>query len=86
MNTGIRNMLDLSTAHMPSEEPDFGGHRVTKHEYGFIVFVPGSDVLWDRGTPQWLHPCMKRAQEEGCILINFDRDAGIVDGLPCWEW
>ncbi len=77
----IENMLDLSTAHMPSEKPDFGEHRVIEHEYGFIVFV-NTEVQ----APEWLEPLMELARTHGCILICFDRDAGRHDGLPSWDW
>ena len=74
-------MLDLSTAHAPSDSPDFGELRVARHEYGWIVFVqPASNA------PAWLTPIHVLAVQNDCILINFDRDGPCVDGLPTYEW
>lgn len=35
----LERTLALSTAHIPVGNPDFGGARHVRHEYGFIVFV-----------------------------------------------
>ena len=71
MKSHIRAMLDLSTAHVPGPEPDWGDLKVQVHEYGWIVwvFVPGSP------SPDWMKPIMKLAYQKNCALILFDSDA-----------
>jgi hypothetical protein len=82
----VQNMLDLSTAHMPSEVPDFGeGHRIEEHDYGFIVFVAGAPPFSE--CAEWLQPIMVYAHEAECVLINFDRDANAYEELfQTWDW
>lgn len=80
----VKNMLDLSTAHMPGQDAKFGELRVVKHEFGWIVFVGQDESLLDE--PRWIIPIMDFAREHECILVNFDQDADVVDGLPTWEW
>jgi len=79
----IEKVLTLSTAHMPNEDPDFGGVRCLRFEYGNVVFVsePG------HGEPDWITPAMKLAYENECTLILFDRDCNEdPDLLPTWDW
>lgn len=78
----IEKLLALSTAHMPSEEPDFGGLRTIEHEYGYVVFVgePGD------GVPEWITPAMTMAYDNECTLILFDRDCNEDVTLPTWDW
>lgn len=75
----IRNMLDLSTGHIPLQHPNFGCYRYEPHQYGWIVFVdPNPEYLEDLGDSretQWLEPIMSYAIKNNCILINFDQDA-----------
>jgi len=84
----VATMLDLTTGHMPSSDPDFSGMRHVSHEYGFIVFVNGdTDIDEDTsGVPDWIKPAYLLAQKHDCILINFDRDGDQIEDLPTWEW
>ena len=89
MGPGVQHMLDLSTAHMPETHPDFGGLRVTHHEYGFVVFVSPDEEEGDHESaqvPEWLQPIHKEAVALGCILVNFDRDAEQVERFQTWSW
>ena len=84
----IRNMLDLSTAHMPGPKPYFTNLRVVEHEYGFVVFVADGwlktgDAL---GPARWLVPIMEKAVKHDCMVIVFDRDAGTDDDLKTYDW
>jgi len=78
----IEKLLALSTAHMPSTSPDFGGLRAIDFEYGYVVFVaePGY------GVPEWLTPAMTMAYDSGCTLILFDGDCAVNEALPKWDW
>ncbi len=88
-----KKMLDLSTAHMPSSEPDFGTVRVSQHDTGFIVFVTElshpeipswmSPII---EIPHWLNPIIEYANAQECILINFDRDADVEDMFKTFDW
>jgi hypothetical protein len=71
----IRTLLDVSTAHM-NEEEGFGHHRVVDHEFGKLVFL-GIDFSAD---PDWLKPIVVEARKVRAMVINFDRDAKMVEG------
>ena len=82
----IEKVLALSTAHMPNEDPDFGGLRCLSFEYGNVVFVPDPEAH-ERGIPDWISPAMKLARESECTLILFDRDCNEdPDLLPTRDW
>ncbi len=73
-------LLALSTAHMPSANPDFGELKVVKFDEGYLVWVlevPASD---------WIAPIMELAWQSGCVLIMFDRDWPSNTELPVWDW
>lgn len=74
----IQNMLDLSTAHLPSPSPEFGDLRHSWGEYGVIVFVhPIEDDDDEFIMPEWFKPIYILAMKHDCILVNFDQDAEI---------
>ena len=86
-------VLDLNTSHMPGFDPDWGRLRVAVHEHGFIVFVEGTGDTseaatyeWLRREPEWIRPAMALARKHDCLLVNFDRDGEVCEGLPTWEW
>ncbi len=86
-DNGVKTMLDLSTAHMPCGEPDWGDERVSHHEHGVILFLrddPSPEELED--MPAWLAPIYDLGWRAGAILVNFDRDAEAYGDLPTWEW
>lgn len=84
--------LDLCTAHMPNSDPDWGPHRAAQHEYGFTVFICGDQTdpeEWAEhvaDSPEWLRPVLLAAASVKAKMLNFDRDADLMDGLPSWEW
>jgi len=81
----IEKVLVLSTAHMPSEAPDFGpALRAVDHEYGFVVFV--SPMTKPEYIPEWLRPIHAAAAARGCTLILFDRDGNEEPGFQTWDW
>jgi hypothetical protein len=86
----VQKVLDLSTAHMPNSNPLFPDVTYAETRYGYIVFVPGLAHLRDPTAALelagWLYPILLKAAQEGCILINFDRDAEMEADLPTWEW
>lgn len=77
-----RRYLELTTAHMPSDAPDFGDAQVVDHDAGYVVFVEELTGV----EPEWLAPVLARAIAEGCGLVVFDRDADEVPNLPTYEW
>lgn len=78
----IRPALFLSTAHMPESEPDFGDLPTVEYEFGYLLFM----TLPDIPTPGWLVPIMDYARDNGCMIINFDRDEDTVERFPVYEW
>lgn len=83
----VQTMLDLSTAHMPEADPDWGDERVLPHDYGFILFVRGDPDDDDiESLPEWLKPIYELAIRAGAMLVNFDQDGGRYTCLPSWEW
>ena len=83
---GLENMYDLSTAHMPNTEPDFGDLRFEQYEYGYVVWVVSEDLLDEGDVPQWLYPIMEQAIYNECQLIKFDADANVVSHFDTYEW
>lgn len=82
-------VLDLSTAHMPESDPDWGSLRVAVHEYGAVVFVLSDREDLDfehEDEPEWIRPAMALARKHDCLLVNFDRDGEVCEDLPTWEW
>ena len=79
----VKRILDLSTAHAPSNEPDFGDIRWESHQYGWIVFVSEHPLS---GVEDWFEPILKEAIRLDCMMVLFDRDAPVCDGLPTYEW
>ena len=75
-------LLALSTAHMPSTNPDFGEMRAIKFAEGYIVWPsePGY------GIPEWIAPIIDLASRSDCTLILFDCDLNENPELPMWEW
>ena len=83
---GIHSMYDLSTAHLPETEPDFGDLRFEQYEYGYVVWVVSEDLLDDGDVPTWLYPIMEQAIYNECLLIKFDADAPVVSHFDTYEW
>lgn len=92
-----KNMLDVSTAHMPppkgiacstTARPDFGMLGYCAHEYGWIVFVYGSldDAAREETIPKWMRPIYVEAERLGCILINFDMNGEVCSDFPTYDW
>lgn len=87
--TPLKTMVDLSTAHVPEPNPDFGDLRAQPHKYGWIVFVHGAEAGDDGandGVPVWLLPIVEYAQAHGAFLVNFDQDGTRCDMFQTWEW
>jgi len=84
----FEKVLTLSTAHMPSGDPGFGGLRFSEFEYGFVVWVKtfNPDEVDPEDLPEWLKKAWWYANENGCTLMMFDRDAIKLDELPKWDW
>ena len=77
----IETILSLSTAHLPSPDPDFGGLRFMEHEYGFFVFVAECEQ-----EPEWLKPIVGLALELKCVGVLFDRDADESKRFTLYRW
>ncbi len=82
----IEKILDLSTVHMSSSNPEFGDIRAQAHDYGFIVWVRDVSGDDDEKLADWFLPILKEAQRCECTLILFDQDAEIHEGLPTFDW
>ena len=70
-NWPFSKILDVSTAHLPGPEPDFGKLRTVEHEHGWIVFVmsdfSGREIK--EIVPDWLHKMYAEAVVNDCVLI-----------------
>jgi hypothetical protein len=99
--TAIKLMLDLSTAHMTAEDNQrcseradeiLGGYpRIVEHAYGYIVFVSTEDVaanLREEGFSEAFVDIYSRAaaSDPAIMLINFDSDADVIEGLETFDW
>lgn len=81
---GIHPMLDLSTAHMPGQNADFGDVRWEEHQYGWIVFVSPETEISQAAS--WLRPILRYAKKHKCYLINFDVDAEELSAFKRYSW
>lgn len=80
----VETVFALSTAHMPSSEPEFGELRAEEFEYGYVVWV--ADVDENYGIPEWLLPIMRMANKQENTLVLFDRDCTKHPELKTWDW
>lgn len=81
MSGNVEMAFVLSTAHMPSSEPDFGHHLIcTSMEVAFVA--PGR--LED--TPEWLVPIIDYADKHEFSYIVFDCDGLEADEFKTYEW
>ncbi|WP_059040644.1 DUF5983 family protein [Paenibacillus rubinfantis] len=92
VKSAIRNMLELSTAHISSETNQWlsGDEHGTlivydKHIYGYWILVPEAGKNLD-GVPSELQDILRLAVAEGCSWVMFDSDAPTVDGIPVFDW
>ncbi len=85
VDRNIKSILDLSTSHMPSENPDFGEVRFEAHEYGYVLWVVDDSAV-QSNVPEWLYPILRIARKNNCMLIVFDADASTLDGFETWQW
>tara|TARA_R110002126_G_scaffold14054_17_gene59836 strand:- start:1936 stop:2358 length:423 start_codon:yes stop_codon:yes gene_type:complete len=77
----VGRMLQLSTGNMP-QHAQFKGLRHQPTEFGFIMWP--TEYL--DGLHQWMVPIVKKANSEGCTLVEFDRDNDLDESLPTYEW
>lgn len=97
--TNVRQVWDLSTAHVTEKDNDhleFGfpslPFRVAPHEYGWVIFLredfPDSDAdkLLEMGFSGAFVAILRAANNRGFLLINFDRDADVDENLPTFTW
>lgn len=75
--------LQLSTAHMPNNEPDFGDYRSSETEYGYIVWPKGDNAIH---APDWLRYILNHADANDCCLVEFDRDNDVSDDFQTFDW
>jgi hypothetical protein len=79
--TGAANITQATCAKGRAEELEI---RSIPHEYGFICYV---DPICDNGpVPEDMLPVLALARECGCVWVNFDQDAGALEGVPEFEW
>jgi hypothetical protein len=72
-------MLDLSTAHVPGPEPDWGAARAEEHTFGWVLFLTESVEEAHLPCPEWLKPIVAFALANECVLINFDQDGDVYE-------
>lgn len=84
MDAAVRKYLELSTAHMPGPDHQFGPLRSSPTEYGFVVWMMESVDIDE--LPLWFVQIYSFASLNDCSLIEFDRDNDTVDLLPQYDW
>jgi len=73
----IEKVLDLTTAHMPSNDPGFGTIRVAPHEHGWVLFVGGINEMfadYDVAVAKYFKALIDRTW--------IMRSAASTDGMP----
>jgi hypothetical protein len=76
----------ISTAHMPSTEPDFQGLAVRRRPEGFRIVLPVCAWPQERDLG-WLELIRKHAPQHDCCVV-FDCGVGVVTSvpLPTYDW
>jgi hypothetical protein len=95
----IRDVLDLSTSHLPQHLASHGLSRVDGvtayplgthgHCYGWLLWVPpepDSHALDYPDLPVEILALQRYARERGCDYVLLDQDAEVIDDLPTWNW
>ena len=90
----IRNLLDLSTAHLPEDIADTLDRvpGVTAHSttYGWLLWVPDEpdhhvtetgEAICDVVLTIWRY-----ARHLDCDFVLLDADGEVIDALPSWDW
>jgi hypothetical protein len=101
-NAARHVMWDVSTSHLTKEDAEklregrFDGlPRTIPHEYGGIVFLDSGWVsmvdaaaeLRRRGMSEsFVELYLTACRDKAALLINFDRDAQVLPGIPTFEW
>ena len=94
----ISKMLTISTAHIHPYHVSFLDDEVRygktslivyeKSEYGWFVYT--GEIMFEEWRqseiPSSIKDCMMFARNNGCQWLCLDRDGGIVDALPEYEW
>jgi hypothetical protein len=79
----------ISTAHMPSPDPDFGKEYVwapVNYEAHVTFMVLIEDL--DENAPEWLIKLNEGMRNKGFApaWVRFDCNAHIIEGLPTFKW
>lgn len=89
--------LDCSVSHLSKKTMEMlnqgeqEGLAITIAPYTFGAFVsvplfndPGETIA--ERLPADLHQVLKFASDRNCIIVRFDTDGDIIDGLPVYDW
>lgn len=91
----VRKVLDISTAHLPSETADmidsdlFPKRPAMARAEGWLFSTPAAEDFKEESN-KW--PCeafrlvMQRAILLGCDWVLFDRDGLLIEDLPIFDW
>lgn len=93
--SNIEKALVLSTGHVSFETDQLFQamvkfpFRYVLHDYGYILFLRLLDEekreQWQELAPE-LIPIIEMANQHGCSLIDFDRDASLNGNLQGFDW
>jgi hypothetical protein len=62
------------------------GMTVAAYDYGVFVSVPPDDEDEEKQLPEDLEVVLAYARKKNCIVVRFDRDADVVEGIPNYDW
>lgn len=90
----IRDLLELSTAHLPQHLGSAGLSRqdgviVNSLRFGWLMWVPPDPHAHAGDHPQLPAEVLtiyRYARGLDCDYVLFDADADQVDDLPIWDW
>lgn len=78
--------LNISTAHMPSSEPNFGTHSAYSFLYGYFMYVCFDPCEDHSNEPGWITKVLSYAHKNSFDMIVFDADASVDIALPTFDW
>lgn len=82
----IERVLVLSTAHMPSTSPSFGGLAIHQFDEGFQVYVGNPASVPEGDAPSWLKPILRACHAQGVTRLIFDCDGSRCAQLKEYDW
>ena len=82
----VEQVAVLSTMHMPTAYPDFGGLSINEFDEGYSVYVSTPEGLAGVEIPEWLAPIVAACHMQDIRRLIFDCDGHHNQNFKTYEW